>query len=127
MFSYVNFFVIKYFTDRKLHLTNNLFFQIDIFVKYCKIIIKYFNFFNRSIHVVDRRGGGNSHELIHSNNVPMDIRVWNPTRQPEKPTPCDKNNGGCSDLCLLSPNYPGYSCACPTGIKLIDHHNCAEG
>lgn len=57
----------------------------------------------------------------------MDIRVWNSARQPEKITLCDKNNGGCSDLCLLSPNSPGYSCACSTGIKLIDHHNCAEG
>lgn len=56
----------------------------------------------------------------------MDIRVWSGVRQPEKPTPCDKNNGGCSDLCLLSPNSPGYSCACSTGIKLIDHHTCAE-
>uniref|UniRef100_A0A2S2P0K4 Low-density lipoprotein receptor-related protein 6 n=2 Tax=Schizaphis graminum TaxID=13262 RepID=A0A2S2P0K4_SCHGA len=80
-----------------------------------------------SIHVVNRSGGGNSREIIHSNNVPMDIRVWNPARQPEKITLCDKNNGGCSDLCLLSPNSPGYSCACSTGIKLIDYHNCAEG
>ncbi|VVC34410.1 Hypothetical protein CINCED_3A006647 [Cinara cedri] len=80
-----------------------------------------------SIHVVDRRAGGISHEIIHSNNVPMDIRVWNAARQPEKVTPCDKNNGGCSDLCLLSPNSPGYSCACSTGIKLIDYHKCADG
>lgn len=86
-----------------------------------------FSFFNRSIHVVNRSGGGNSREIIHSNNVPMDIRVWNSARQPEKITLCDKNNGGCSDLCLLSPNSPGYSCACSTGIKLIDYHNCAEG
>lgn len=56
----------------------------------------------------------------------MDIRVWNSARQPDKPTPCDKNNGGCSDLCLLAPNSPGYSCACPTGIRLTDHHICAE-
>lgn len=83
-------------------------------------------FFVRSVHVVDRRGGKTVRELVHSNNVPMDIRVWSGVRQPDKPTPCDKNNGGCSDLCLLSPNSPGYSCACSTGIKLIDHHTCAE-
>lgn len=74
---------------------------------------------------MDRRGGA-SRELIHSSYVPMDIRVLNSARQPDKPTPCDKGNGGCSDLCLLSPVSPGYSCACPTGIKLVDHHNCAD-
>ncbi|XP_050531547.1 low-density lipoprotein receptor-related protein 6 isoform X2 [Daktulosphaira vitifoliae] len=79
-----------------------------------------------SIHVADRKGGGVNREIIHGNYVPMDIRVWDPVRQPDKITPCDKNNGGCSDLCLLAPNSPGYSCACPTGIKLIDHHNCAN-
>ena len=31
---------------------------------------------------------------------------------------CGTNNGGCSHLCL--PNPTGYSCACPTGIKLQD-------
>lgn len=28
---------------------------------------------------------------------------------------CGSNNGGCSHLCLRSPE--GYSCACPTGIR----------
>ncbi|XP_015608522.1 low-density lipoprotein receptor-related protein 4 isoform X2 [Cephus cinctus] len=29
---------------------------------------------------------------------------------------CEKNNGGCSHLCLRNPK--GYSCACPTGILI---------
>ncbi|KAB0798924.1 hypothetical protein PPYR_06804 [Photinus pyralis] len=30
---------------------------------------------------------------------------------------CGTNNGGCSHLCLRNPQ--GYSCACPTGVKMI--------
>lgn len=33
----------------------------------------------------------------------------------------------CSHLCLLSPQPPGYKCACPTGISLLDNgYTCAE-
>ena len=40
-------------------------------------------------------------------------------------TGCHNNNGGCSHLCLLKPG--GYSCACPTGIRLLsDKKNCAD-
>ncbi|VDI30227.1 low density lipoprotein receptor-related protein 5/6 [Mytilus galloprovincialis] len=41
---------------------------------------------------------------------------------------CDKHNGGCSHLCLMSPAHPFYTCACPTGIKLkLDNKTCNEG
>ena len=39
--------------------------------------------------------------------------------------PCQKNNGGCSHLCLLKPN--GFACACPTGIALKeDNKTCND-
>lgn len=38
---------------------------------------------------------------------------------------CGSNNGGCSHLCL--PSNKTYTCACPTGFKKVDHHNCADG
>lgn len=39
---------------------------------------------------------------------------------------CEGHNGGCSHLCLRT--SLGYSCACPTGIKLQDNeHDCEEG
>lgn len=38
---------------------------------------------------------------------------------------CGTNNGGCSHLCL--PSNKTYTCACPTGFKKVDHHNCANG
>lgn len=55
-----------------------------------------------------------------------DIEVWDMRRQPGGDNPCRRNNGNCSHLCLLSPVKPGYSCACPTGVKLIDKYTCAK-
>lgn len=67
-------------------------------------------------------------ELVHNSDpVPMDIQVYDHRRQPQHPHPCQKNNGGCSHLCLLSSRLPGYSCACPIGIKLVDNLTCADG
>lgn len=57
----------------------------------------------------------------------MDIHVWDQSRQPKVSHPCERNNGGCSHLCLLAPYPPGYSCACPIGIKLINNQTCADG
>lgn len=38
--------------------------------------------------------------------------------------PCEKNNGGCKALCLLSPNL-GRTCACPQDFILApDNMNC---
>ncbi|XP_075213889.1 low-density lipoprotein receptor-related protein 6 [Lycorma delicatula] len=80
-----------------------------------------------SVHVIDRHSGGVPKEIINGDYVPTDIRVWEAKRQPYKDTPCARNNGGCSHLCLLTSQSPGYSCACPTGIKLLDYYTCAEG
>ena len=43
--------------------------------------------------------------------------------------PCAANNGGCSHLCLLSAtSLAGYSCACPTEIKMLpDGKTCDVG
>lgn len=47
-------------------------------------------------------------------------------RQPYGDNPCKRNNGNCSHLCLLGENPRGYSCACPTGVKLVDNSTCAS-
>ena len=57
----------------------------------------------------------------------MYIHAYDPSRQPDSFTPCSKNNGGCSHLCLLAPGTGQYSCVCPTGIRLKDQFNCEEG
>lgn len=94
------------------------------------VVLLFYNTVNlmfRSVHVLDRNLGGSPKEIIQGNYVPMDIRVWDPKRQPYKWTPCERNNGGCSHLCLLAPYAPGFTCACPTGIKLVDNFTCANG
>ncbi|XP_037297388.1 LOW QUALITY PROTEIN: low-density lipoprotein receptor-related protein 6-like [Manduca sexta] len=79
-----------------------------------------------SIHTWDISTNGPSiKELIKSHEVPVDIKVYDATRQPmpSGDYPCKDNNGGCSHLCLLSPTPPGYICACPTGSKLKEDSN----
>lgn len=40
---------------------------------------------------------------------------------------CGPNNGNCSHLCLRKPGTPGFSCQCPTGIKLkANGKDCEE-
>ncbi|RZF35698.1 hypothetical protein LSTR_LSTR009566 [Laodelphax striatellus] len=79
-----------------------------------------------SVHVIDTGSSQSPKEILHGDLCPHDIRVWEPKRQPAKETPCSRNNGGCSHLCLLSTNAPGYTCACPTGIRLISNFTCAN-
>ncbi|XP_025833299.1 low-density lipoprotein receptor-related protein 4 [Agrilus planipennis] len=54
-----------------------------------------------------------------------DVRIFHRKRT-YIDNPCSKNNGNCSHLCFLKPK--GYSCGCPTGIKLLDDkRTCPNG
>jgi low density lipoprotein receptor-related protein 5/6 len=66
-------------------------------------------------------------EIIDIPEVPITVHVWDPSLQPLGNNPCLQNNGGCSHLCLLSTNDKGFSCACPTGVKLLNSTTCADG
>ncbi|GJQ65548.1 hypothetical protein Trydic_g7648 [Trypoxylus dichotomus] len=66
-------------------------------------------------------------QFLKATYVPVDVRVWHETVQPKHSHPCEKNNGNCSHLCLLSPDPPGYTCACPFGIKLLNETTCSDG
>lgn len=75
-----------------------------------------------------------SHDLItHETKqivehpVPITVHVWDARLQPSKSNPCKLYNGNCSHLCLLSTNSLGFSCACPTGVKLLNATHCADG
>lgn len=54
----------------------------------------------------------------------MTIHVYHPYRQPDGENFCQAVNGHCSHLCLPAPKItersPRISCACPTGLKLMD-------
>uniref|UniRef100_A0A336M1L1 CSON010315 protein n=1 Tax=Culicoides sonorensis TaxID=179676 RepID=A0A336M1L1_CULSO len=67
-------------------------------------------------------------QLLDSEASPLAIRAWDENLQPKGNDLCGINNGNCSHLCLLSSTQKrGYSCACPTGIKLINDFQCADG
>ncbi|KAI8129275.1 Very low-density lipoprotein receptor [Lucilia cuprina] len=61
---------------------------------------------------------------VHMLQHPMVIHVYHPYRQPDGVNHCQAVNGHCSHLCLPAPRInehsPRISCACPTGLKLMD-------
>ncbi|KAG7228330.1 hypothetical protein INR49_009194, partial [Caranx melampygus] len=79
----------------------------------------------KSINRAHKTLGTNKSTLISTLHRPMDIHIYHPYRQPEVLNhPCQTNNGGCSNLCLLSPGG-GYKCACPTNFYLAnDQRTC---
>ncbi|XP_055949393.1 low-density lipoprotein receptor-related protein 6-like [Argiope bruennichi] len=82
----------------------------------------------KAVHGCNKLSGCMKRSTIGGYFTPMGIQVYNKERQPTGPTPCNKSNGNCSHLCLLSANEPFYSCACPTGVRLKpDSFNCENG
>uniref|UniRef100_A0A8C9VTS3 LDL receptor related protein 1 n=1 Tax=Scleropages formosus TaxID=113540 RepID=A0A8C9VTS3_SCLFO len=79
----------------------------------------------KSINRAHKTLGTNKTMLISTLHRPMDIHIYHPYRQPEVQNhPCQTDNGGCSNLCLLSPGG-GYKCACPTNFYLAnDGRHC---
>nr|XP_019597875.1 PREDICTED: prolow-density lipoprotein receptor-related protein 1 isoform X3 [Rhinolophus sinicus] len=72
----------------------------------------------KSINRAHKTTGTNKTLLISTLHRPMDLHVFHALRQPDVPNhPCKINNGGCSNLCLLSPGG-GHKCACPTNFYL---------
>ncbi|XP_059219896.1 low-density lipoprotein receptor isoform X5 [Stomoxys calcitrans] len=68
---------------------------------------------------------------LHMLQHPMVIHVYHPYRQPDGVNHCQAVNGHCSHLCLPAPRInersPRISCACPTGLKLMeDRLMCVE-
>lgn len=73
---------------------------------------------------------GEMKEIIDAPDVPITVRAWDKSLQQiggASQNPCRTNNGNCSHLCLLSTNTRGFSCACPTGVKLLNETQCADG
>lgn len=67
-------------------------------------------------------------EVISTSETPITVHAFDKSLQPGiNSNPCRINNGNCSHLCLLATNSNGFSCACPTGVKLLSETQCAEG
>ncbi|XP_068706774.1 uncharacterized protein [Montipora foliosa] len=54
--------------------------------------------------------------FVHGLLTPMEVHIYNHKEIASGPTTCSQLNGGCSHLCLPSPN--GHQCFCPEGISL---------
>ncbi|XP_045480822.1 low-density lipoprotein receptor-related protein 4 isoform X3 [Harmonia axyridis] len=80
---------------------------------------------NSTLERANKIDGGNRTLLEKKLTNIMQVKIFHRNRRIVA-TPCDIDNGGCSHLCLLK--HAGYSCACPTGIKLKDDgKSCANG
>ncbi|XP_077517260.1 low-density lipoprotein receptor-related protein 6 isoform X3 [Amblyomma americanum] len=82
----------------------------------------------RAVLSCSKQTGGQKRTVLSGDLDPMDIQAYSPLRQPKgEGSQCSYNNGGCSHLCLVSSEAPFYSCACPTGVRLLnDSRTCAE-
>ena len=79
---------------------------------------------------------GNDYTVLrNTTHRPYDIHAYHPRRQIKYDNPCANQNGGCSHLCLISPNNmegTKYMCACPNDFILTRDNktcipNCTEG
>ncbi|XP_034949215.1 LOW QUALITY PROTEIN: low-density lipoprotein receptor-related protein 4 [Chelonus insularis] len=78
----------------------------------------------KSIHQANKNTGKDSKIIVSKLDGIMDIRVVNFHDIDNLENLCGNNNGGCSHLCLRNPR--GYSCACPTGILLMDDQKTCQ-
>ncbi|VDK47362.1 unnamed protein product [Anisakis simplex] len=79
----------------------------------------------RQIMRSNKWNGSNEIILKTTTQLPNDIRVIHPLRQPRYTNPCGTNNGGCSQLCLLTEGGINYRCECADQfILLADNKTC---
>ena len=73
---------------------------------------------------IDKFKGSNSSQLLYHNRSetrePRGIKAVHPLLQPNIPSPCGDNNGGCEHLCILTEQNGelGFECACNLGWQL---------
>jgi hypothetical protein len=58
--------------------------------------------------------------------LPNDLRIVHPLRQPRWANPCGDSNGGCSHLCLIGAGGQNFSCACPDQFYLLPNGRDCE-
>ncbi|XP_078621857.1 low-density lipoprotein receptor-related protein 2-like isoform X1 [Branchiostoma floridae x Branchiostoma japonicum] len=77
-------------------------------------------------------GTGSDETIVHETTVrPYGVVSVHPVRQMQVTSPCGNNNGGCSQMCVLSHRSDndglGYRCMCQTGYELApDNRNCTR-
>ncbi|KAK9870319.1 hypothetical protein WA026_006405 [Henosepilachna vigintioctopunctata] len=111
-------------TERKIVLEGSTLphpYGLDVFDDY----VYWTDWNNSTLEKADKFNGRNRTVIERKLTNVMQVKIFHRTRKFTQ-TPCNNKNGGCSHLCLIKPQ--GYSCACPTGIKLkADGKTCANG
>ncbi|ESO82185.1 hypothetical protein LOTGIDRAFT_170222, partial [Lottia gigantea] len=80
-----------------------------------------------SIEKANKYTGANHTILRNITHRPMDIHVYHPLRQKvgSRGSPCGKNNGGCSHVCLIGAGGDNYACKCPDFFVMTpDNKTC---
>jgi low density lipoprotein-related protein 2 len=79
----------------------------------------------RQVIRAEKWTGRNESVLVTTLQLPNDLRIIHPLRQPSWANPCGDNNGGCSHLCLIGSGGQNFSCACPDQFYLLPNgHDC---
>lgn len=80
------------------------------------------------LHSIQTLWRGEVKQLVYNTNSPISVKVYDERLQPTiGENPCEKSNGNCSHLCLLSSTEAkGFVCGCPTGVRLVEETRCAE-
>ncbi|XP_014255223.1 low-density lipoprotein receptor-related protein 4 [Cimex lectularius] len=119
-----------YWTDAKLGViesalladtTNRTVILNQLLHPYALVILDEFMYWTdwhtNAIHRAYKNGTDQQYVVRHIKG-PMDIKIVETNSKDKLTDVCQPNNGGCSHLCLRTPK--NYSCACPTGITLMD-------
>ncbi|UMM10088.1 hypothetical protein L5515_000020 [Caenorhabditis briggsae] len=80
----------------------------------------------REVIRCDKWTGKNETVLKKTVQLPNDLRIVHPMKQPAYPNPCGDNNGGCSHLCLIGAGGNGYTCSCPDQFVLLPDQKTCE-
>uniref|UniRef100_A0A158P9R2 EGF-like domain-containing protein n=1 Tax=Angiostrongylus cantonensis TaxID=6313 RepID=A0A158P9R2_ANGCA len=80
----------------------------------------------REVVRCDKWTGKNETVLKKTVQLPNDLRIIHPLRQPTYPNPCGTNNAGCSHLCLIGAGGNGYTCSCPDQFVLLSDNKTCE-
>ena len=80
----------------------------------------------REVLRCDKWTAKNETVLQNTVQLPNDLRVVHPLRQPKMENPCGGNNGGCSHLCLIAAGGKTFTCACPDQFILLSDNKTCE-
>jgi len=77
------------------------------------------DFVERKMYRANKFNGLHKRQMLGDYVKPLDIVVQHPVTEKAVNHPCERNNGGCSHLCFMTPDAKAV-CACPGIMKLDD-------